>query len=113
MKQLTTRTVCELLAIGSNISDFTLEENKISVKAAIGETNDDIDYIIKLLIRKKQSEHYVALITLPNGEERFKKSYPGETIKEFDDRINRIFDPKKCAIESYIIRRFILKKDED
>lgn len=112
MKQLTTKIICELLAIGSNISDFTLEENKLSVKAAIGETNDDIDYIIKLLIRKKQNEHYVALITLPNGEERFKKSYPGETIKEFDDRIKRTFDANKCAIESYIIRRFILKEED-
>ena len=113
MKQLTTRVICELLALGSNISDFTLEENRISVKKAIGEYNDDIEYIIKLLMRKKQNEHYVALITLPNGEERFKKSYPGETIKEFDDRIKRIFDSHKCAIESYIVRRFILKEEED
>lgn len=113
MKQLTTQIICDLLAIGSNITDFTLEENKVSIKAVTGEENDDIDYFIKLLLRKQKNERYVALITLPNGEERFKKSYPGETIKEFDDRINRIFDPKKCAIESYIIRRFILKKDED
>lgn len=26
MKQLTTQIICELLAIGSNISDFTLEK---------------------------------------------------------------------------------------
>lgn len=113
MKQLTTQIICDLLAIGSNITDFTLEENKVSIKAVTGEENDDIDYFIKLLLRKQQNERYAALITLPNGEERFKKSYPGETIKEFEDRVNRIFDSHKCAIESYIIRRFILKKDED
>lgn len=113
MKQLTTQIICELLSLGSNISDFTLEENRISVRKAIGgEYNDDVDYIIKLLMRKKHNERYVALITLPNGEERFKKSYPGETIKEFDDRINRLFDPHKCGIESYIVRRFILEEED-
>ena len=112
MKQLTTRIICELLAIGSNIADFTLEENKISVKAATGETNDDIDYIIKLLSRKKKAERYVALITLPNGDERFKKSYPGEDIKEFEARIKRTFDFNKCAIEPYIVRRFAMTEED-
>lgn len=72
MKQLTTQIICDLLAIGSNITDFTLEENKVSIKAVTGEENGDIDYFIKLLLRKQNNERYAALITLPNGEERFK-----------------------------------------
>ena len=43
MKQLTTQIICELLAIGSNISDFTLEENKVSIKAATGEESELIN----------------------------------------------------------------------
>lgn len=77
----------------------SLQQASNCVKRLTGESNEDIDYFLEMIMRNsKNCQRFVALITMDNNTERFSKSYPGETLEEFKTRIEYLYNSHKVTI---------------